>query len=200
MPVDLKKSNLYTKTGDKGTSSLYNGERRQKDDYAFQALGDTDELNAAIGLAREYCELSENGLHDMLATIQSRLFDVGAAIATPTDSTSARKKKYTEFSPNYTTELERWIDELDSQLPPITNFVIPSGGLTSCHLNHARTVCRRAERSLIPLLREEQVSDEVGKYMNRLSDLLFAAKRIAVAKEGKEELLWKKAKFDDPTS
>ena len=193
MKESRKKSQLYTRTGDKGTSSLYNGERRSKTDKTFEVLGHQDELNAVLGIAREYCYISNNGLDNILAEIQSRLFDLGAAVATPTSS-SQDKRQYTEFPSYHTEQLEIWIDELDSQLPPITNFVIPSGGLSCTHLNLARTVCRRAERSVVELVQSGKVDGEVGKYLNRLSDLLFVAGRIAASREKKVEMLWQKAK------
>ena len=188
-----KKSTLYTKTGDKGNSSLYNGERRPKTDVVFEVLGNQDELCAILGIARHYCEINDNGLHEIIAEIQSRLFDLGAAVATPVQTSSEDKKNYTTFSPLFTAQLEAHIDHLDSLLPPLNQFRIPSGGLSSVHLNHARTVCRRAERSVVPLVAAEQVDLEVGRYLNRLSDFLFAAARTAAHREGKEELLWRKA-------
>ena len=190
-----KKSGVYTRTGDSGTSSLYNGERRPKTDAVFDSLGHQDELNAVMGIAREYCERSGNGIDEMLAEIQSRLFDVGAAIATPVQTSTEEKRNYTKFPSEFTRTLEIWLDDLDSKLPPLTNFVIPSGGMTSMHLNLARTICRRAERSVVPLVRAEQVDAEVGRYLNRLSDFLFVAARTAATKEGKPELLWKKPTY-----
>jgi len=184
---------IYTRTGDKGSSSLYNGERRPKTDLVFEALGHQDELCAVLGVAREFCEQSDNGLADTLAEIQSRIFDLGAAVATPVQTSSEDKRTYTSFPPHFTRELERRIDIMDESLPPLTNFVIPSGGMSSTHLNLARTVCRRAERAVVPLVRDEQADAECGKYLNRLSDFLFAAARTAAMKEGKQELLWVKA-------
>jgi len=96
------------------------------------------------------------------------------------------------LSRHHTEGLEKVIDELDAQLPPLTNFVIPSGGLSSLHLNLARTVCRRAERSAVPLVELGLVDAEVGRYLNRLSDLLFAAGRVAVMREKQEEIIWVK--------
>ena len=160
----------------------------------FHALGEQDELCAAIGIAREYCNLSENGLSSQLIEIQSRLFDLGAAVATPTTSrTSEDKKQYTALSPEFTEQLERWIDELDSELPPLTTFIIPSGGFSSTHLHSARVICRRAERAVIPLVETEVVDLEVGRYLNRLSDYLFTAARVAAMREGEEEVEWRKA-------
>jgi cob(I)alamin adenosyltransferase len=191
-----KKSKLYTRTGDKGSSSLYNGERRPKTDGIFEALGHQDELCAVMGIAREHCVASDNGLAPIIAEIQSRLFDLGAAVATPVQTSSDDKKTYTNFSPVFTRQLEQHIDDLDAALPPLTNFRIPSGGLSSTHLNLARTICRRAERSVVPLVGAMQADEECGKYLNRLSDFLFAAARTAALREGQSEVTWIKARID----
>jgi cob(I)alamin adenosyltransferase len=160
----------------------------------FEALGHQDELCAVIGIAREHCDASGNGLADTLAEIQSRVFDLGAAVATPVQTSDETKRSYTEFHPRFTKELERAIDKFDEELPPLTNFVIPSGGLSSTYLNLARTVCRRAERAVVPLVMAEQCDKEVGIFLNRLSDFLFAAGRAAAKREGKTEILWIRAK------
>lgn len=104
---------------------MFNGERRSKSDQTFRALGDQDELNAIIGVAREYSNASNNGLEDQLIEIQCRLFDLGAAVATPIDNSSSTKLTLTKFDESNTKILEKWIDELDAQLPPLKNFVIP---------------------------------------------------------------------------
>jgi len=185
-----RKSGLYTKTGDKGSSSLYNGERRIKADAVFDALGHQDELNCVLGIAREHCVASKNGLDAYLIVVQSRLFDLGAAVATPISSSSEDKKRYTSFDPSLTEQIEQWIDALDATVPPLSNFVIPSGGLSCTHLNLARAVCRRAERAVVPLVQAQQVDAEVGRYLNRLSDFLFAASRAAAHREKQAEILW----------
>lgn len=190
---ERKKSMLYTRTGDKGESSLYNGERRSKTDPVFEALGEQDELCAAIGIAREYCAIGRNNLSPMLIEIQSRLFDLGAAVATPRNTSSVDKIVYTAFNPKHTEQLELWIDTLDAEMPPLTTFIIPSGGLSSTHLHMARVVCRRAERAVVPLIADMQIDVEVGRYLNRLSDLLFAAARVAAQREQREEIEWRKA-------
>ena len=142
---------IYTKTGDKGTSSLYNGERRHKTDGAFEALGDVDELNSLCGVAREFLllldtERSEQvtcividlkpsalaGHHllvpaSQLESIQSRLLDVGSAVATPLENSSDGKLKRTLFDTSATSLLETWIDAMDKELPALTNFILPSG-------------------------------------------------------------------------
>ena len=185
-----KKSGLYTKTGDKGSSSLYNGERRTKADAVFDALGHQDELNCVLGIAREHCVAKRNGLDAYLIVVQSRLFDLGAAVATPISSSSEDKKRYTAFDSSLTEQIEQWIDALDATVPPLSNFVIPSGGLSCTYLNLARAVCRRAERAVVPLVQAQQVDVEVGRYLNRLADFLFAASRAAAHREKQAEILW----------
>mmetsp|Transcript_20757 Transcript_20757/g.21410 ORF Transcript_20757/g.21410 Transcript_20757/m.21410 type:complete len:208 (+) Transcript_20757:2-625(+) len=197
MAEKLPKSNIYTKTGDTGTSSLYNGERRFKTDIIFEVLGHQDELCASIGIAREYCKLTNNGLNDMLIEIQSRLFDIGACVATPKNNSDEDKIQYVKFNEKHTQQLEKWIDLLDHELPPLRNFIIPSGGLSSTHLNLSRTICRRCERNIFHLIESNQVDLEVGKYLNRLSDFLFVASRIATQREGQEEVIWRKEHFEN---
>ena len=190
-----RKFKVYTKTGDKGKSSLYSGERAPKDDLIFSALGDTDELNAHIGVAREHCQSSAiPRLDEQLAEIQSRLLDLGSSIATPLPSASASKIRRAHFADENTDRLERWIDAMDEELPPLRNFILPSGGLSAAHLHVARTVCRRAERSVVPLVRGETTERSVHVYLNRLSDYLFVAARYAALREGKTEVVYKKAR------
>ncbi|KAG7385499.1 hypothetical protein PHYPSEUDO_001449 [Phytophthora pseudosyringae] len=184
---------VYTKTGDTGTSQLFSGERRPKDDAVFQALGDTDELNAQLGVAVEQARAAAHGfLPPKLEHIQSRLFDLGACVATPLTSASGAKQRCAgAFDEANVAQLERWIDEMDTELPPLTSFILPSGGgLASTHLHVARAVCRRAERSVVPLVAAGDVDGVVQRYLNRLSDFLFVAARFAAVKEGKEETKW----------
>jgi len=190
---EVKKSMVYTRTGDKGSSSLYSGERRLKDDLVFEAMGTTDELNGALGIAREYCIQSNNGLDGVLADIQSRLFDLGAVIATPRSSSSESKISKTPFSEKHAQDLEQLIDHMDSKLPPLTTFILPSGGLASAHLHLARSICRRAERRVVPLVQAGDIEPEAQRYLNRLSDFLFSAARFACYTEGREEAVWQKS-------
>jgi len=188
----VKKAAVYTRTGDTGSASLYNGERRAKNDVVFEALGATDELNGILGVAREHCVTSKNGLDDVLAEIQSRLFDVGAAIATPRLCSSDEKVSKTQFSNSHTKLLEQMIDHMEAQLPPLTTFILPSGGLSSANLHLARSICRRAERRVVPLAAQNEIESEVLVFLNRLSDFLFSAARFAAYKEGRPEIPWKK--------
>ncbi|CAM9254031.1 unnamed protein product, partial [Ectocarpus fasciculatus] len=183
---------VYTRTGDKGTSLLFNGERKPKTDPVFEALGHQDELNVLLGISREFSSLGH--VSDMLTEIQSRLFDLGAATATPIDASTKNRIAYTAFSAANTIQLEHWIDEMDSQLPPLKNFILPSGGLLATHLHLSRSVCRRAERATVILVEAGSVDPEVGKYLNRLSDFLFVAARFAALSSGEREIIWKKAK------
>ena len=113
---------IYTKTGDKGTTSLFTGERRRKDDQIFESLGHTDELNSCIGLAREYCLESSHDFHERLRKIQSTLLDIGSFVATPkTSASEAQLKRLSTFNVDLTKELEQWIDEYQEQLPPLKN-------------------------------------------------------------------------------
>lgn len=126
----VRRVRVYTRTGDKGTSSLYTGERRAKDDAVFEALGDVDELNAHVGMARELATDSLRGsgvesLISRLAQIQSRLLDAGSAIATPPDSCTPEQLARVAFPGEITRSLEQWIDEMDSELPPLRNFILP---------------------------------------------------------------------------
>ncbi|CAC5416485.1 MMAB [Mytilus coruscus] len=179
----IKIPKIYTKTGDKGTSALYTGERRSKDDMIFSALGTTDELSSAIGIAAEYCTETNIPVTDRLHEVQCALQDLGSWKTT--------------FSDKYVTDLENWIDEYTAELPPLTNFILPSGGKSATHIHLARSICRRAERSLTPLIRAEEIGPEPLKYLNRLSDFLFTTARYAAMKEGREEIIYRRIHADE---
>ncbi|KAI8869333.1 hypothetical protein GQ42DRAFT_123907 [Ramicandelaber brevisporus] len=186
---------IYTRTGDKGTSALYSGERRAKDDAIFEALGTTDELTSHIGVAIEHLRDSPSSgalLIDKLSHIQCLIQDVNSSIATPASSKSKSRVAKTRFDPDgeCTKMLENWIDELDAKLPPLTNFILPSGGKASATLHVARAVCRRAERRIVPLMPAADVDKTVAVFVNRLSDFLFAAARYAAQCDGKEEIVY----------
>ena len=188
---------VYTRTGDQGTSSLFNGERRRKDDHVFQALGDTDELNAAIGVARAHCALIPAvTMLPQLDAVQSRLLDIGSAIATPVSNSSEARLRRTAFDEGgrSTAELEAWIDAMDAELPPLKNFILPSGGAASASLHLARSICRRAERAVVPLCIDGECDGSTAIFLNRLSDYLFVGARFAALKNGEEEVAYKKAK------
>jgi ATP:cob(I)alamin adenosyltransferase len=190
---------VYTKTGDKGTTSLYTGERRPKTDPIFDALGDVDELNSHIGVAREYVSCAQKPelapLVDYLNVIQSRLLDIGSHIATPLSShvASAQKLERAAFDEKHIVQLESWIDLMDDQCPPLKNFILPGGGLAASTLHVCRTVCRRSERKTVALSEEGHMHASASVYMNRLSDFFFVAARFAALKSGNAEVIYQKA-------
>ncbi|KAJ1923439.1 hypothetical protein IWQ60_005882 [Tieghemiomyces parasiticus] len=191
MADSLPKSQLYTRTGDKGTSSLYTGARRSKSDIIFEALGTVDELNSTLGIAHHYCHKIGNGLHVELEEIQCRMIEIGSCIATPPEQASERKVQATRFDAEWVQQLETQIDRLDATLPPLKNFILPSGGESAVFLHQCRSICRRAERTLVTLAEQSHAVDEVTKYINRLSDYLFAAARFAAHFEKRPETLFK---------
>ncbi|KAK3514806.1 hypothetical protein QTP70_032437, partial [Hemibagrus guttatus] len=183
---------IYTKTGDKGFSSTFTGERRPKEDRVFEALGTTDELSSAIGLAREFCLEKGHAFTHQLDKIQCVLQDVGSNMATPRSSARESHIKKTQFSSEPVAELESWIDSYTDELPPLTHFILPSGGKSSAALHVARAVCRRAERCVAPIVRSGEADPDVGKYLNRLSDYLFTLARYTAMKEGNTERIYRR--------
>jgi cob(I)alamin adenosyltransferase len=166
---------IYTKTGDQGETSLFGGVRVGKDDLRIEAYGTADELNAAIGAARAAGLVDE--VDALLYGVQSDLFDVGAELATP--DAAARG---TDFDrPDRVTVLEQAIDRFEAELSPLKTFILPAGSSQACALHLARTVCRRCERRVCTLLRDDSAaaSSITIQYLNRLSDLLFVLARHA---------------------
>uniref|UniRef100_UPI00358DFA7B corrinoid adenosyltransferase MMAB isoform X3 n=1 Tax=Myxine glutinosa TaxID=7769 RepID=UPI00358DFA7B len=183
---------IYTRTGDKGVSSTFTGERRPKDDAVFEALGATDELTCAIGLAREYCQETGQTFVEELEQVQCFLQDVGSCLATPHSSAKDSHLERTAFDGSAAELLERWIDAHSAELPPLTNFILPSGGKSSTMLHLARATCRRAERRVASIVREKQVDATVAQFLNRLSDYLFTVARHAAMNEGREERIYRR--------
>jgi len=192
----VDKIRVYTRTGDGGASSLFNGERRTKTDVVFEALGTTDELNAHVGVANYHCRytpLQETPLSDHLVVIQSRLLDLGSHIATPRTSSPEKHLALTSFPDTHAALLEQWIDLMDKDLPPLHNFILPGGGQSATQLHVCRSVCRRAERQVVLLFQQKDVDASAVKYLNRLSDFFFVAARYAAHKEGEHEVVYKKS-------
>ncbi|KAK6034891.1 ATP:cob(I)alamin adenosyltransferase [Cooperia oncophora] len=155
-------------TGDSGKSSLFNNERRWKDDNVFMALGNVDELSSLLGVCRELATIDDiPDLVEVLTRLQCCLQDVGAHIATPPQATSEKKKEKTFIDTNMVEWIHAEIDRFADQLPPIRQFILYGGGTTAAHLQFARAVCRRAERSVVPLVREEGTDPQAMKFLNR---------------------------------
>jgi cob(I)alamin adenosyltransferase len=180
---------LYTRSGDDGTTGLFGGQRVGKDHPRVEAYGNLDELNAAIGVALAACTGDAAAdLRAILADVQSHLFDVGADLATPEGS--AHESKVTRFAPRHVKRIEAWIDEIDETNEPMSSFVLPGGTELAARLHLARTVCRRAERSMVTLARTETITEAAVVYVNRVSDLLFAMARRANRDAGVPDVPW----------
>jgi cob(I)alamin adenosyltransferase len=176
---------IYTKFGDRGSTSLIGGIVVPKTDPRVEAYGAVDELNAVLGLVIAFTDMPELG--SSLKTIQSDLFIIGAELAT-------KGKKAKAIPPSRTGEIEKEIDRLWAELPPLSHFVIPGGSKSASLLHLARTVCRRAERVVIALSQTEPVNPDTVIYMNRVGDLLFAQARYVNYKKKVPETVWKGAK------
>lgn len=179
-------------TGDSGQSSLYNNERRWKDDDTFNALGATDELSSFLGVCGVSAQ-NDNVMSDVVETLtrlQCCLQDVGAHLATPPKNSSERKQKRTAFDVSMVEWINAEIDRYGDELPPIRQFILSGGGTTSANLQYARAICRRAERSVVPLMRDENVDPMALKFLNRMSDLLFVLGRTACMRNKNEELTY----------
>jgi cob(I)alamin adenosyltransferase len=177
---------IYTRTGDGGETGLFDGTRVAKSDPRVSAYGDVDELNAWLGLVRSGA--SDVQLAEMLERIQRDLFAIGARLADPAGRIAARVTK-TAVTAGDIGRLEGWIDLLESELPPLRRFVLAGGCPTGAALHVARTVCRRAERSMVSL-GGDAVEPELVIYVNRLSDLLFMMARAANRRVGAAEAEW----------
>ncbi|MCB1111451.1 MAG: cob(I)yrinic acid a,c-diamide adenosyltransferase [Chlamydiales bacterium] len=173
-------SKIYTRSGDKGETSLYTGQRVPKNDGLIQALGTVDECNCAIGVAIAHLPRDDerfDGIRSQLETIQHALFDLGAALATPRTTANSKKIDKTRFDSEEVEALETWIDEMQSKVEKLTTFILPGGHPSGALLHLARGICRRAECCVVPLHKHADVSDNVMTYLNRLSDYLFMASR-----------------------
>ena len=182
---------IYTKTGDKGETSLYGGTRVSKAAARVESYGTLDELNAFIGLAK--AEISDEKVLNQLQKIQFDLFTVGSEAATPTDKlilANGKNRLDLVISEKEITELELWMDDFDAELEPLKFFILPSGGKAAATLHVCRTVCRRAERAMVFLNETEEVRPELIKYLNRLSDYLFILARYISKISGEKEEYW----------
>ena len=182
------KSKVYTLTGDKGTTSLVGGQRVAKDDIRVEAYGTIDELNANIGLLAHNTKL-DHAMHETIFKVQNKLFNIGAYLATEQKSADDPVYGLTEED---VVMIERKIDEMDEQLPPMRGFILPGGTKLSALCDVCRTVTRRAERRIITLAAQQPVNPLVLRFVNRLSDFFFIFARFNNVTNQVEEILWDK--------
>jgi cob(I)alamin adenosyltransferase len=176
---------IYTKTGDKGSTSLFGGKRTTKDSLRIEAYGTVDELNSALGVARSLGPKLE--LDEIIALLQNDLFILGADLATPLGTRSAHVMRIQQ---DQVSTLEQIIDRLDARLQPLSTFILPGGSQIASEIHSARTICRRAERFVVKLSRKEKIGPLCTVYLNRLSDLLFVLARYANYIDGRQETPW----------
>jgi len=193
--VAIRITRVYTRRGDRGETDLVGGPRAPKDSPRIEAYGTVDELNASLGVVRAFnaAELGRapqcRELDDVLRRLQSELFDLGAQLATPPE---AWQPGMFEVTHDHVAWLEQTMDRCQDDLEPLNSFILPGGGRTSALLHVARTVCRRAERDVLKLMRHEVMSDQPLAYLNRLSDLLFVLSRWIGHHLGEREHLWER--------
>jgi cob(I)alamin adenosyltransferase len=178
---------IYTRGGDAGQTSLGDGERVSKDDPRVWAYGAIDETGAAIGVA--VTTGLEPAVAELLGRVQNDLFDAGADLSVPLDSSRGRVRERLRIEARHVTALEQACDAYSERLAPLTSFVLSGGTPQAAALHHARTVCRRAERCTVRLAEQEQINAQALAYLNRLSDLLFILARIH-NDEGRGDVLW----------
>ena len=179
---------IYTKTGDKGQTSLYGGQRLSKNALRIEAYGTVDELNSYIGWVMSVCdELPDESL---LKGIQDQLFTIGSHLA----SAPGGDLPLPDLDKDYIDRMERAIDVMHDELPKLRSFILPGGSEKTALIHVARTVCRRAERRVVGLAEEEKVADDIIVFLNRLSDYLFVLARYVLLKEGKPEIPWTTSK------
>ncbi|HET7752365.1 MAG TPA: cob(I)yrinic acid a,c-diamide adenosyltransferase [Anaeromyxobacteraceae bacterium] len=180
---------IYTRSGDSGETGLFGGPRVPKDDPRVEAYGAVDEANAALGEARHRAEAARDAdVAGLVAAAQDRLFTVGGELATPAGARA--RSALPALQPSWIEDLARAIDRWDGELEPLRQFVLPGGCALACALHVARTACRHAERRAVTLARAEPIDPLVIQYLNRLSDFLFVAARVANRRAGVPEICW----------
>ena len=184
-----KKSLIYTRTGDKGKTSLVGGARVKKTHVRLEAYGTVDELNSQLGLLYTY--LTEEGDKKLILWVQHKLFSVGSYLATDQSNTALRIES--QIADEDIHRLENAIDEADASLPPLKAFVIPGGSRGSAVCQVCRTVCRRAERRILTMAEEHEVTENVSAFVNRLSDYLFDLARKMNLLAETDEIYWDKS-------
>lgn len=190
----IRITRVYTRTGDDGETALVGGKRVAKDSTRIEAYGTLDELNSILGLARVFNSESSAGaaqarIDDILKRLQNELFDLGSELATPLDAVYEGMFRVSDVD---VTALEEIMDACQLDLAPLNSFILPGGGRVGAFLHQARTVCRRAERIVLQLAREEAIGPWPLRYLNRLSDLLFVLSRWVAEQTGEAEFLWER--------
>lgn len=180
--------NLYSREGDQGYTSLFDGQRVRKDHPRIEACGAMDELNSILGWATVAC--TDTIIRQRIEAIQDHLFRIGAdlSIADPNSSIRSQTPVVTE---EHITQIEQWIDQAVATIPPLKAFILPGGTETASRLHIARTACRRAERRVVELMIAQQAPEKVFVYLNRLGDLLFAWARQTNWQNGIDDIVWK---------
>lgn len=190
----IRITRVYTRSGDEGETGLVGGQRVPKDARRIEAYGTVDELNSIVGLVRVFNDeappsAARDQLADILRRLQNELFDLGSELATPAE---ARYEGMFRVSEADVTALEQIMDTCQEDLAPLNSFILPGGGRVSGFLHQARTVCRRAERIVLRLGREEDIGPWPMRYLNRLSDLFFVLSRWVAQHSGETEYLWER--------
>jgi cob(I)alamin adenosyltransferase len=180
-------SKITTRTGDNGTTGLGDGSRIDKNSLRVQAMGDVDELNSTIGLL--LCEDLPGTLREHLGAIQHALFDLGGELCIP---------GHTMITADHVARLDALLEQYNADLPPLKEFILPGGSRAAALAHVCRTVCRRAERTMVGLGKAAQVSDSSRQYMNRLSDLLFVLARVLNRHAGGSDVLWNRQREREP--
>ena len=178
---------IYTKTGDKGETGLFGGERVSKDSLRISAYGTIDELNSFIGYT--ITEINDTGVKENLSMIQNYLFTIGSDLATPETEKNA-KLKIQRTPESFYKEIEKMIDKYDAQLEELRNFILPGGSKSSALLHICRTVCRRAEREVVALKKTVTICDNIVIFLNRLSDLFFVLSRFENKVSNHSDIIW----------
>lgn len=182
----MKKSFVYTRTGDKGTTSLIGGTRVSKFDIRLEAYGTVDELNSQIGLLISFMKNKDD--IEFLRVVQHKLFDIGSHLATDQEKTKLHKTSLIDESE--VEEMEKYIDKMDAGLPQLKSFILPGGTSASSAAQVCRTVCRRGERRILELAEQVSVSSVLIAYINRLSDFFFVLARKLNFEEEQVEIYW----------
>ncbi|MEL6134503.1 MAG: cob(I)yrinic acid a,c-diamide adenosyltransferase [Bacteroidota bacterium] len=177
---------IYTKKGDEGKTSLLGGTRVFKSDLRIESYGTVDELNAVMGMLGDFPEVAFQ--LERIRAIQNHLFNIGSHLANDPEKS---KFQLPPFDPIAAQDLEESIDQMNQELPPLKNFILPGGHPASSAAHLGRTVCRRAERRIVALNQESPMDPAILMYLNRLSDWLFVLSRAVIYKVGGEEILWK---------